>query len=220
MASTPSATGMTFSSLVQDLYDYVERGSASDTTFIRQVPRVINNAERSLADRLKIQGYRDVLTSTLVAQDQAVPKPSGWRNTVTFSIGTGTSNATFKILRARSYEYLRMIAPDPTAYDQPAWYTDYDFNHWFVAPTPDKAYPFQAIVYRLPDLLSPSNQTNYLTQLVPNLLLYECLTNLEPFIKNDTRVPLWKTLRDEEMAAVNAQEVAKLVDRAQTRTSV
>lgn len=216
---TASATGMTFDSLTQDLKDYVERGSSSDTTFLRQLPRIINNAERSLADRLKIQGYLDVLTGTLSAQNDSLAKPSGWRNTVTFSIGTGTSNATFKVLRPRSYEYMRLIAPDPAAYDQPSWYSDYDFNHWFFAPTPDIAYPFQAIVYRLPNLLSASNQTNYLTQLTPNLLLFTCLTNMEPFLKNDSRMPMWREMMANELNNVDAQEIRKMVDRGQTRTS-
>ena len=215
-----SATGMTFSSLKQSLKDYTEHGSSSDTAFLRQLPQIINNAERSLANVMKVQGYMEVLTNTMVAHDQAIPKPSGWRNTVTFSIGTGTSNASYKILRARSYELMRMIAPDPTAYDRPTWYSDYDYNHWFVAPTPDQAYPYQAIVYRLPDLLSDSNQTNYLTDLVPNFLLFECLTNMEPFLRNDARMPMWKEMRDDEFKAVDFQEVRKMADRAQTRTVV
>ena len=213
-------TGMTFNSLSQSLDDYVERGSASDTEYLRQRPQIINNAERSLADRLKIQGYRDVMTGALTAEVQSVAKPSGWRNTATFSIGTGTNNRTYKVLRARSYEYLRAAYPDPLSFDTPSWYTDYDFNHWFVAPCPDQAYPFQIIVYRLPPLLSDSNQVNYLTQYTPNLLLFECLTNMEPFLRNDPRMQMWKDMRDEELSSINAQEIQKIVDRGQTRTTV
>lgn len=212
-------TGMTFTSLVQNLKDYTEAGSSSNAAFLRTLPQVINNAERSLADKLKIQGYRDVLTGTLIAQNNVLSKPDGWRNTVTFTIGQGTNNATRKILRMRSYEYIRMIAPTDNSYDTPSWYCDYDYNHWLFAPTPDQAYPFEAIVYRLPPLLSDSNQQNYLTQYVPNMLLFQCLVNMEPFLKNDPRIATWKLLLDEEFAAVNAQEIAKIVDRGQTRTS-
>lgn len=215
-----SATGMTFSSLEQDIKDYVERGSDSDTAFLRQLPRIINNAERSLADKMKIQGYRFPMTGACEAENQYVAKPSGWRNTVTFSIGTDTDNATFKVLRPRSYEYLRIVSPDPTSFDQPSWYTDYDFNNWVLFPTPDQAYPFEVIVYKLPDLLSDANQTNYLTQLTPNLLLFECLTNTEPFLRNDPRMSLWKEMRDDEMKGINLQEIRKMVDRGQTRDSV
>ncbi len=211
--------GMTFDSLKQSIRDYVERGG-SGAAFERQLPQIVNNAERSLADRLKIQGYRDVLTGAMNAQNYTIAKPDGWRNTVTFTIGHGVDFKQRRILRPRSYEYMTMIEPDRSVYDVPKWYTDYDFNNWYVAATPDQAYPFEIIVYRLPNLLSQSNQQNYLTQFTPNLLLFQCLTNLEPFLKNDSRIVTWQKLLADEMAAIDAEEIAKIVDRGQTRTSV
>jgi len=225
LASTPgvtSATAMTFNSLIQDLKFYVERGSASDTAFNTEAPRIVNRAERSLANALKIQGYQDVLTGRLTSQNQAVNKPTGWRNTITFTLGTGAAPNynTRKILRARSYEYMRMVAPDPTQYNVPTLYTDYDLDHWFLAPTPDQAYPFEIICYRLPDLLSPSNQENYLTKFVPNLLLYECLTHMASFVRDPGRIPEFQGLRDQQFKQVDAEELRKMADRTQTRTSV
>lgn len=212
-------TGMTYDSLLQNLRDYTEAGSTSNAAFTRTAPQVINNAERSLADRLKIQGYREVLTGNLTAENNVLSKPNGWRNTVTFTIGTGTQFKQRRILRMRGYEYIRTLAPNDTVYGVPQWYCDYDYNHWLIAPSPSEAYPFEIIIYRLPDLLSPSNQQNYLTQYVPNMLLFQCLVNMEPFLKDDSRIPTWKLLLEEEFKAVNAQELAKIVDRAQTRTS-
>ena len=211
---------MTFDSLKQSIRDYVERGT-QNPAFVRQLPQIINNAERSLADRLKIQGYRDVLTGRMTADNYVVQKPSGWRNTVTFTVGTTASaNAPRRVLRPRSYEYIQMIEPDRSVTGVPQWYTDYNFNNWIVAPTPAAAYHFEAIVYRLPNLLSDSNQQNYLTQYTPNLLLFQCLTNTEPFLKNDPRLIVWQKLLADELGAIDAQEIAKVVDRGQTRTSV
>jgi len=213
------ATGMTFTSLSQSLDDYVEQGTRNNAAYQRQKPQIINQAERSLADRLKIQGYRDVMTGTLSPQNPTLPKPTGWRNTVTFSIGTGPGFVQKRLLRARSFEYIAQVFPDPTSFDTPTLYTDYDFNNWIIGAVPDQAYPFEIIVYRLPDLLSSDNQQNYLTNLVPNLLLFQCLTNLEPFLKNDPRMVTWKSMLKDELAAVNAQEIAKVVDRTLSRTS-
>jgi hypothetical protein len=217
------ATAMTFDSLVQDLKDYTEQGSNSNTKLATQIPKIINNAERSLAMRLKIQGYRTVLNGTLLMNSPSYPKPQGWRNTVSFSVGTngpGQTQFNNKVyLRMRRYEYIRMKYPDPTAPGTPEMYSDYDLDHWVFGPTPDQNYPFETIVYLLPDLLSPANQQNYLTRYVPNLLLYQCLTNLEPFLKNDPRMVLWKQMLEQEFEALNAEEIAKLVDRAQAATS-
>lgn len=217
--STTAPTGMTYDSLVQDIKDYLERGSLNDEKVIRQIPRIINNAERSLADRLKIQGYRYVLTSTATAGNPVIAKPDNWRNTVSINIGTGTGSNTRRTLRARSYEYLRSCYPNDTQLGLPQFYADYDQNHWIVAPSPQSNYPFEAIVYRLPDLLGETNQQNYLTQYTPNLLLYSCLTSMEPFLRNDSRMALWKSMREDEFNSVSAQDIMKMSDRAQIRTT-
>lgn len=211
------AATMTYDSLVQDVKDYMERGNATDTAVVRQIPRIINNSERSLADKLKIQGYRYVLTGDMTLHSPVITKPNGWRNTVSINFGTGTGNNTRVTLRGRGYEYIRANYPNDTEYGQPKFYCDYDYNHWLIGPVPDAAYPFEAIVYRLPDLLSSSNQQNYLTQFLPFLLLYEVLTAFEPFLGADDRMMTWKALRDEQLASVNGEEIMKIVDRALVR---
>jgi hypothetical protein len=219
MAVPLAPTGMTFNSLVQDIKDYLSRGNTQDETVRRQIPYVINRAERSLADKLKIQGYRYVLTSKFSTANAVVAKPDGWRNTVSINFGLGAQGNNRRTLRARSYEYIRGVYPNDTALDAPVFYTDYDQNHWFVGPTPDNDYPFEAIVYRLPDLLGESNQQNYLTQYVPAMLLYECLKAMSPFVRNDDRMPLWKSMADDEFANVNTQDIMKASDRAQIRST-
>ena len=220
MTTTPPApTGMTYKNLIQTLRQYVERGGGQDETVDYQMPYIVNRAERSLADKLKIQGYRHVLVSRVQTAKAVIAKPEGWRNTVSINIGTGPSKNRRTTLRARSYEYIRSLYPDDTRVDTPVFYTDYDQDHWLVGPTPDDNYPFEALVYRLPDLLGEENQQNYLTQFTPNMLLYECLKALEPFIKNDGRMMLWKTLADDEFNNVNMQDMAKVSDRAQLRAS-
>jgi hypothetical protein len=58
-----------------------------------------------------------------------------------------------------------------------------------------------------------------LTQFTPNLLLYECLKALEPFIRNDSRLAVWKGLSEDELNNVNTQDIMKASDRAQVRTT-
>jgi len=217
--STTAPTGMTYSSLVQDIKDYLERGSVTDEKVIRQIPRIINRSERSIADRLKIQGYQYVLTSRAKAGNPVIAKPDGWRNTISINIGTSTEGNTRRTLRARSYEYLRSVYPNDTQVGSPIFYADYNQEHWIIGPSPASDYPFEAVVWRLPDLLGETNQQNYLTQFVPNLLLYSSLVAMEPFLRNDNRVALWKTFVDDEFNAITAQDKVKMSDRAQSRTT-
>jgi hypothetical protein len=213
---------MTFDSLMQTLDDYVERGSVSDAAYLRQKPEIINRSERSLADKLKVQGYLDVLSSSLSQGVCMYAKPDGWRDTVSWRIGTGSISqpdvlSVSRFLRERSFEVVNLYAPDRTQMGQPEWYADYDLEHWIVLPTPDMAYPMEVIIHRLPPLLCDSNQQNYLTQLTPNLLLYECLTHMEPFLKSDSRLVTWEHLRDEELQNIDTQEIGKFIDRTLSR---
>lgn len=218
-----SVNGMTYNSLVQDLQEYSEQSVVSNTILAQQLPQIITQAQLSLANRLKIQGYRDVVVGNLTANNRTLLKPTGWRNTVTFVVRSNNANSTTfpirNILRARSFELINLAYPDTTTRDLPKLYTDYDLNNFLLGPTPDQAYPFELTIYRLPPLLSVDVQTNYLTDFIPNALLFQCLLNLAPFLKDDPRIPTWKFMLDNELSALNAEEIAKIVDRAQTRTS-
>jgi len=210
-------TGMTFDSLKEDLVSYTQRGGASDIQAVRQFPRIINRSERSIADKMKILGVQYVLVSKVLEANPVVPKPDGWRNTISINVGLGPENNTRRTLRARSYEYIRALYPNDTKGDAPRFYADYDQNHWLFGPAPDNDYPFEALVWRLPDLLSASNQRNYLTNFYPNLLLYSCLVACEPYLRNDSRMGLWKTMLADEFQGVTAQDMQRTIDRGQTR---
>ena len=212
-----AAATMTFDSLVEDLKSYMERGDAADETVLRQIPRVINNTERLLADRLKITGYISPVTAAMQTSVPVVRKPTGWRSTVSINYGTGTDQSTRRTLRARSYEYIRSIYPNDLSLGYPEFYCDYDLNNWLVQPTPSDAFPFEAMVYLLPPLLDSANQENYLTRYAPFLLLYSCLKGMEALLRNDSRIPVWDALAEQNFEAINVEDLRRMVDRAQVR---
>ncbi|MFZ5784021.1 MAG: phage adaptor protein [Pseudomonadota bacterium] len=210
---------MTYASLQTDIRDYLERGNEQDETVLRQIPRIIANTQRTLADQLKIQGYLGSFTSAMQEGVNVIAKPDGWRSTVSINYGRGANGADRFTLRARGYEYIRALYPNDDELGAPEFYADYDLNHWLVGPTPADDYPFEAMVYRLPDLLSESNQQNYLTQYAPFLLLYSCLVGMEAFLKEDTRIPVWKSLAKEQFDSINVEDIRRMVDRAQLRST-
>lgn len=215
MPTTPAT--MTYDSLVTDIKEYLERGDAGDTTVIRQIPRIISNTERLLADRLKITGYQGSFISTMQTGVNRIAKPENWRSTVNINFGDGPTQNQRKTLRARAYEYMRAVYPNDQQLNAPEFYCDYDLTHWLVLPTPADNYPFEAMVYYLPPLLGAAQQQNYLTKFAPFLLLYSCLAGMEPFLRNDSRLPVWKTLAEENFAAINAEDLRRMVDRGQVR---
>lgn len=210
---------MTYTSLLAELKRYLERGDDEDTTVVAELPHLISNSERSLADKLKIQGYQNTVVNTMAAGTSVYAKPDGWRRTISINFGSGTNHNTRNPLLARSYEYIRSYWPNDTEVGLPLFYADYDYQHFLVGPTPADAYPFELLYWQLPDLLSDANQTNWLTQYAPFLLLYEVLMASGPFLKNDSRIGTWKLLRDEQLAAITSEDLQRVVDRATSRTT-
>lgn len=213
------AEAMTFDSLQQDARRYLERGGtmASDPVVYEQLPRLINLAERRCAKELKVQGFINVVTGTMVVGQSVYDKPDRWRDTVSINFGTGAGYNTRKPLFTRAYEYVRAYWPDATERDEPQFYADYDYKHWLIAPTPDAAYPFEVVYYELPRLLDDSTQTNWLTEYAPDLLLYATLLEAAPFLKNDERISVWQQMYDRAASTLNGEDLAKILDRAAVR---
>lgn len=213
------ATNMTFTTLQQDVQRYLERGDtlASDPIVFEQIPRLINLAERRIARELKVEGFINVVTGTLASGVSVYAKPDRWRDTVSINIGTGPTFNNRKIIFARVYEYLRSYWPNPSETDTPLFYSDYDYSHWLIAPTPDADYPFEILYYELPPLLDDSVQTNWITEYAPQLLLYGTLMEATPFLKNDERIPVWQSMYDRAAAMLNGEDLAKILDRSAVR---
>jgi hypothetical protein len=213
------ATTMTFTTLQQDVRRYLERGAtlASDAIVYEQIPRLINLAERRIARELKVQGFINVVTGTLTTGQSVYAKPDRWRDTISMNIGTGEGNNTRTFLFTRDYEYCRSYWPNESQTDQPIFYSDYDYTHWLVAPTPDQDYPFEVLYYELPPLLDDVVQTNWLTEYAPQLLLYGSLLEATPFLKADERIPVWQSMYDRSAAMLNGEDLAKILDRSAVR---
>jgi hypothetical protein len=211
------ATTTTFTTLQQDIRRYLERGFtlASDAIVYEQIPRLINLAERRIARELKVEGLINVVTSTMQVGLAVYPKPDRWRTTVSFNYGIDNQ---YTQLFPRSYEYVRSYWPNRNETSPPLFYADYDYNNWIVSPTPDQAYPFEVLVYQLLPLLDDSNQTNWLTEYAPQVLLYASLLEATPFLKNDERIAVWQSMYDRSAQALNGEDLSKILDRSARRT--
>lgn len=217
-------TTITFDSLSSDIANYLERGGSAttDPTVFNQIPRLINMAERKLAEALKLQGMLEVLVDPQGLQqgNPVVTKPDRWRVTVSMGYGTGTNQNSWKSLWGRSYDYLRYYWPDATSYSSsnpPELYADMDLNHWWVAPTPDQDYPLQAMCYMLPPLLDANNQSNFWSEYCGDALLYGTMIEALAFVKNEDRIPTFDTLWKQELQLLSTQDLQKLMDRASER---
>lgn len=216
------ATAMTFSSLLEDLRKYLERGSVVDTEVYTQLPSLINLAERNIARALKVLGTQNTVISVpptggLVAGTSVYQKPDRWRETVSMNFGTGLTSNSRKFLFPRSYEYCRSYWTNSDERAEPEFYCDYGFSSWLVVPTPILSSPWEITYYQQPPFLDSVNQTNWLTEYAPDAVLYRSLMECEPFLKNDDRLKTWGQLFTTSMSLLDSEDLQRIVDRSVVR---
>jgi hypothetical protein len=97
----------------------------------------------------------------------------------------------------------------------PKYYAEWQENYFYIGPTPDAAYNFELMMYQQPPSLDVTQQTNYLTDNAPDLLLYSTLLEAEGYLKNDERLPVWKAARDEILQNYGVLDTRRQSDRQQ-----
>ncbi|UOF78405.1 hypothetical protein [Caudoviricetes sp.] len=203
--TTPSWV-MTYDSLTSMVLQYLER---QDTAVVNAIPTFISLAEFEIAQEIKTLGQLQVAESTMQAGDSIIPKPARWRKTVSMSI---TVDGKKQPVYLRKYEYLKNYWPDTSQTSIPEYYADTDWEHWFIAPTPDLPYEFEVLYYERIAPLSSTNQTNWLTQNAPNAMLFGTLLQAMQFLKNDQRV-IFQQKYTESLQSLKAEDVARVGDR-------
>lgn len=204
------SAALTYTSLVEDVQLYAER---NDTPFINQIPRFIMMAENRIASESKPFGFVRTVSGNL--NGNVLAKPIRWRRTKSLSILVASSR---KYLYSREYEFCKAYWPNAVLTDVPEYYADYDYEHFFIAATPDQQYEFEMQYYERPIPLSATQQTNWTTQYAPQLLVYATLLEAMPFLKTSERIPEFQGLYDRAMQAITKEDVERIVDNSGART--
>lgn len=197
---------LTYDSLTETVLQYLER---SDAATRAQIPTFITMCEFEIAQQIKTLGQMQVAESMMEAGNPVIPKPARWRKTVSFNV---VVNGSREPVLLRKYEYIKNYSPDSNTEGQPLYYSDYDYEHWFVGPTPDQDYFFEVLYYERISPLSSDNQTNWLTQNAPNAMLFGTLLQAMPFLKNDQR-QIFQQKYDQAMAMLKTEDISRIGDR-------
>jgi len=197
---------MTYDSLTSTVLQYLER---SDPAVVAAIPTFITLCEFEIAQEIKTLGQLTIANATVTPDNPVLAKPARWRKTVSMSINNGSN---MQPVFLRKFEYLKNYWPNPTETDVPLYYADTDYEHWYLAPTPDQAYEFEVLYYERIAPLSSTNQTNWLTQYAPNAMLYGTLLQAMPFLKNDARA-IFQQKYTEAITALKTEDVSRVGDR-------
>lgn len=207
---------ITYNSLVAQVTGYLER---SDSNTIAQIPNFIYQAEQRICRESKNIGFEVYVTGNFTPDVAVYQKPADWRRNITFNYGTGSGSNSRNSIQLRTYEYLVSYWPDRTQSGPPLFYSDYGYNQYLVAPTPDQAYPFEYGYLALPTPITVDNQTNWLTDYAPDILLYATLLESMGYLKNDERVSTWQEYYNRALASLNNQDAQRVEDRQSNRDS-
>lgn len=200
---------MNYDNLVTTIGDYLERDD-----LVASIPIFIRFAEKKISRILKAQLATITVSDVLTSGNQLVTKPERWIETVSFTVLSGTA---VSVLKKRTRETIQSMFPDSTATGLPKYYSEWEQDYFFIGAVPDAAYPFELVIYQEPLPLDSANQTNYLTMVAPDLLLYASLLEATAYLKNDERLTIWAAARDECIQQLTGLDMRRQSDRQQIR---
>jgi hypothetical protein len=203
--TTPSWV-LTYDSLTSTVLQYLER---SDDSVVNAIPTFITLAEFEIAEQIKSLGQMQIVQANMSAGNPVLQKPARWRKTVSMNVVVDGSRQPVLL---RRYEYLKSYWPDTNQISTPKFYADTDWDHWYVAPTPDQAYSFEVLYYERLAPLSSTNQTNWITQNAPNAMLFGTLLQAMPYLKNDQR-QVFQQKYTESLQALKSEDFTRVGDR-------
>jgi hypothetical protein len=201
------ATHYTYATLTTAIRSYteVDNDPAVTATVLTQtvIDEFIMAAEHRINTELPMDSDRKVQEGTLVADDNTINSPAGAlfiRGVEVFNTSNTSEAGTWLEKKDQTYltEYVgRLTGPegDLTAQDVtgfPKYYamfggatalTDSTSGGMYFAPTPDANYKYRVYYNKMPVALSGSNTTTYLSNYMPQILLYACLVEAFGFLK-------------------------------------
>ncbi len=200
---------LTYNTLISTAGDYLERNDIAAS-----MPVFIRLAEKKCARILKAQLATTTVTNTLTAGNPLVTKPERWIETISFTVQSSNS---VTVLKKRPRETIQQMYPDTTVTGLPKYYAEWQENYFYIGQTPDQAYNYELLIYQEPEPLDATNQTNYLTDAAPDLLLYSTLLEAQGYLKNTDMIPIWQAARDESIQQLTGLDMRRQTDRQQKR---
>jgi hypothetical protein len=187
-------TGFTYATLTTAIQDYTEVDSNVLTATITD--QFIENAELKILRDVPIDAYKKQSIGNLVTGQNTinVPAKTLFVKGVQVYDSNSSSTGSNTWLEKKDETYLQEYQPSTESADRakPKYYamfggatgvTDTTSGRLFLAPAPDDTYVFKIHYEAIPDGLSSSNTTTYISQYFGNGLLYACLVEAYGYLK-------------------------------------
>ena len=180
----------TYAELTTQILSYTETSTDVLTSTITD--DFIEHTENRILREADIDAFKSHQYSALTSSNPflSLPGASGIGATPT-SLATirtvhiypASGTATRDFLEQRDISFMNEYWPVRTSTGTPKYWSWWDEDTIYVAPTPDAAYNIEIGITRLPTRLSSSNTTSWLGNNAPIALLYGCLAEAFKFLK-------------------------------------
>ena len=211
--------GFTYDNLVTDIRNYTEVDSNVLTAAI--INRIIEDAEFRILRDVPIDAYKKQSIGNLVTGQNTinVPAQTLFVKGVQVYDSTSASTGTNVWLEKKDESYLQEYIPAETSTGKPKYYamfggatgvSDTTSGRLFLAPVPDSTYVFKIHYEAIPDGLSGSNTTTYISQYFGNGLLYACLVEAYGFLKGPAdMLTLYENKYKEEVQKFASEQLGR-----------
>lgn len=170
---------MTYDELVTNIRNYTEVGSNVFTASV--INTFITMAENRILRDIDLDVFKLEATGALTANNKFLTTPT---NILTHRYLILTSASGDQIfLDFRDTSFMKEFWPDGTDTGIPKYYSVWDQNTFYIAPTPASGYAVElGYIYR-PAQLSSTNTTTWVSLNAPEALLYACLIQAYSYTK-------------------------------------
>ena len=162
------------------------------------LPSFISLAEAGLNRQARHWRMEKRSTATLDSQYSALP--ADFMQPIRLSLTSGT---TFELELASQADIVDMRSLAANNTGRPRYYA-LTAGEIEVFPTPGDNYTLEMAYVARPPALGDSNADNWLLTYYPDAYLYGTLLQAAPYLKDDERVGLWKSMYDGAVAGIIA----------------
>jgi hypothetical protein len=169
---------MTYDELVTNIRNYTEVGSNVFTNSV--INTFITMAENQILREIDLDVFKLEVSGNLTASNKFLTAPT---DILTHRYMMITSGSDQIFLDFRDTSFMKEYWPNGATTGVPKYYSVWDQNTFYVAPTPTSGYTVElGYIYRPPQL-SSTNTTTWISNNAPEALLYACLIQAYSYTK-------------------------------------
>lgn len=191
----------TYATLVTAVTEYLARDN--DTTLVARIPDFITLAEAKFNRDLKhpqMESRSTAAVNTASDEPEFITLPGDFQAMRRVRLSSVTGKPPLQFMSGEQADAYRSGISNVTG--QPCYFTIFGTEMELI-PTPDQAYTIEMVYRATLSALTASNTTNWLLTLAPDAYLYGCLLEAAPYMKEDSRVPLWASAMSTVLDSLN-----------------